>query len=164
MFVEGLLYFFILGIIIVHHFQKLDLIEQLVDLYYKMGTSNLRVVCFGCGKRSSIPKKELIRNDNIWNCRNCLSTNKLTLEEGGKGASLSVPLQHNECVNPGYCLLCTSNNRSNLEMVQSRKHISSKSTNFWQQENVFCRECLHNQTILISALSYDAPPVRQTNF
>ena len=151
--VEGALYFFILCIIITHHFQKLDLIEQLLDFYYSAATSNIRVVCFGCSKRSCFSKKELQVNENIWNCRTCLTTNIYLGKE-------SVPLKHDECLNPGYCLLCTSNNRSNQDMVQNRKQIHTKSTSFWQQENVFCRECLHNQKILISALSYDAPPVR----
>ena len=130
----------------------INLKELILDSFYLFATSLRRVQCFGCGRRTTIKSIDLKLNENIWNCSSCDTENQVVGSGGLQNQSL--PMRH-ECKNAFYCLVCTSNNRKNLEMVRSRKKKSCTS----DECSVFCRECLHNQQIFISALAYDSPPV-----
>ena len=150
---EGILFLAVIYNIVKFHF-GIEICDIILDIFYVLGTSKQRLVCFGCGKRTIHKKKTLKENDNIWNCNICSTSNSLI------NRFTSVPFQH-DCKNPSYCLLCTSNNKKNLELVRSReKSFAKKAVKSSADESVFCRECLHNQQILISALSYEAPPVK----
>ena len=145
---EVLLYCTISYIILSTHFQ-INLMGLALDIFYLLATTKRRVQCFSCGMNRTVKLPELKKKQNIWNCSSCSTENQVV-----GSFWKSIPSRH-DCKNELYCLVCTANKQKNLDMIRSR---NQKICNGWH-DNVFCRECLHNQQIVISALSYDSPPV-----